>query len=112
MKRLLLLATLTIAGLAQAVEPTQVAQGAIAQSKFDSCMLAGQFGEYAHTVQDHGGHFSDYLRHVGDQGYGGRQTQAPSDLAVAVGRYVFLEHGKARVFDACMKDPSTFRINF
>lgn len=100
MNKILLIAMMTIAGLAQA-EPAQVTRGSIAELKFRTCLSADEFGDYAHTVQKRGGQYSDYLNSI----------HGSSALATAVGRYIFLEHGKERVFDACMRDPSLFRIN-
>lgn len=111
MNKILLIAMMTIAGLAQA-EPAQVVRGSIAEQKYRACFFAEKFAEYAYSVQRTGGEFTDYLSTVDEQGIAGPPTTATSNLAMAVGRYLFLEHGPGNVFHTCMKDPSKFRLNF
>jgi hypothetical protein len=111
MNKILLIAIAMIAVHAQANEPTQVVRGKVAEVKFRACMQADEFGVYAHTVQKRGGQYIDYISTVDGQDIVGDPTQSSSNLARAVGRYIFLEHGKERVFDVCMRYPALFRIN-
>lgn len=112
MKHLLLAILLTtIVVRVQAAESLQVTRGAISEAKFKQCVTADRFGDYAHFVQGTGGRFLDYLSSVDDQGIVNPTTVKSSQLATYVGRWIFMDHNKGRVFDACMKDPSRFAIN-